>query len=266
VQTLQEELEMYRNVGLEEIKQLHRDFIGASVGEVAVVGDFDPAATKKQLAEMLSGWKSKLPYARIDRPAITDIPASLERIQTPDKSNAMLYSSQQFSLDDEAPEFAALEIGNFILGGGTLSSRLGDRVRQVEGLSYGIRSMISGRHRDLRTDFALYAITNPVNVEKLMQVINEELVKLRQEGITDDELAKAKEAYLQGEKVRRAEDGSLANLLLGSMFNRRTLQFTADYEKRVSELTIPQVNEAIKKYVLPDRLVTAVGGDFEKKQ
>ncbi len=265
VQSLEEELDMYRNVSLQEIKDLYSDFIGGSVGEVAVVGDFDLAATKQQLTAMLSDWKSKLPYTRIDKPAINDIPASLERINTPDKSNAMLYSSQQFTLDDESPEYAALEIGNFILGGGTLSSRLGDRVRQQEGLSYGIRSGITGRHRDLRTDFTLYAITNPLNVDKLMKVINEELEKLRVGGITADELAQAKDAYLQGEKVRRAEDGSLCGILLGSMFNRRTMQYTADYEKQISELTIAQVNAAIKKYILPDRLVTAVGGDFEKK-
>ena len=99
-----------------------------------------------------------------------------------------------------------------------------------------------------------------------MTVINEELVKLRNEGVTADELARAKESYLQAEKVRRAEDKGLASQLLGTMFNRRTLQFTADYEKRVAELTIDDVNSAIKKYILPDSLVMAVGGDFEKKE
>ena len=266
VPTMQEELELYRSVTIDEIRELHRDFIGASVGEVSVVGDFDSEELKKQLTDKLADWKSKKPYARIDRPAITNIPGGVERILTPDKSNAMLYSSQQFSLDDEAPEYAALDVGTFILGGGTLSSRLGDRVRQQEGLSYGIRSSVSARHRDLRTDFTLYAITNPANVDRLMSVINEELNKIRTEGITEDELAKAKEAYLQNEKVRRADDGSLASQLLGSMFNRRTLQFTAEYEKRIASLTVPQVNEALKKYILPDSLVTAVGGDFEKKE
>jgi zinc protease len=266
VPTMQEELEIYRAVTIDQIRDLHREFIGASVGEVSAVGDFDSEAVKKQLTELLSTWKSKQSYARIDRPAVTNIAGGIERINTPDKSNAMLFSSQQFALDDEAPEYAALDVGTFILGGGTLSSRLGDRVRQQEGLSYGIRSSVSARHRDLRTDFTLYAITNPANVDRLMNVINEELDKIRKDGITEDELAKAKEAYLQNEKVRRADDGSLASQLLGSMFNRRTLQFTADYEKRIADLTVPQVNDALKKYVLPKNLVTAVGGDFEKKE
>ncbi|MGV3485314.1 MAG: M16 family metallopeptidase, partial [Planctomycetaceae bacterium] len=264
VPTFEEELEMYRGVTIEQIRELHREFIGASVGEVAIVGSFDADSVKKQLTDQLSDWKSKQPYTRIDRPANTDVPGSVERIHTPDKSNAMLYSGQQFVLDDEDPAFAALEIGNFILGGGTLSSRLGDRVRQQDGLSYGIRSGVTARHRDSRTDYTLYAITNPANIDRLMAAINEELVKLREGGVTEDELTKAKDAYLQGEKVHRAEDGSLAGQLLASMFNRRTLKFTAEYENRVRELTVAQVNDAIKKYILPDRLVTAVGGDFEE--
>jgi len=266
VPTLAEELEMYRSVTIDEIGSLHRDFIGANVGEVAVVGDFDIDATKLQLTNALSGWKTETPYARIDRPANTKIEGNLERIQTPDKANAMLYSSRQFDLDDEAPEFAALDIGNFVLGGGTLSSRLGDRVRQQEGLSYGIRSSITGRHRDERTDFTLYAITNPGKIDKLMEVIKEELVRLKTDGVTADELDKAKAAYLQAEKVRRAEDGSLASALLGNMFNRRSMEFTAKYEQRIANLTLEDVNAALKKYIVPDELVTAVGGDFEKKE
>ncbi len=263
VPTLEEEMEMYRDTTIEQIREMHRDFIGASVGELAVVGDFEPAELKQQLTDSFSTWKSKQPYTRFDRPANTSVAGGTTRIKTPDKSNAVFYSSAQYKLDDEAPEFAALEIGNFILGGGTLSSRLGDRVRQQEGLSYGVRSGVTGRHRDERTDFTLYAITNPNNVEKLTTVINEELEKIRTGGVTEDELGRAKEAYLQGEKVRRADDDGLASQLLASMFNRRTLQFTSDYEKRIAQLTIPQVNAALKEFILPDRLVIAVAGDFK---
>jgi len=95
-----------------------------------------------------------------------------------------------------------------------------------------------------------------------MTVIREELDKLRDQGVTPEELARAKDAYLQAERVRRATDSSLTGLLLGSIYNQRTLQFTADYEKRISELTIEQVNQAIRDYILPERLVMAVAGDF----
>ncbi len=77
---------------------------------------------------------------RIDRGPHPEVEGSLDVIETPDKENAVYRASQQYRLSDEDPEFAALELGNFILGGGSLSSRLGNRVRQQEGLSYGIAS------------------------------------------------------------------------------------------------------------------------------
>ncbi len=260
--TLEEQLALYRAVTIDQIRDFYHQFIGGHAGELAVVGDFDSADVKGRVTEIVSDWAAEKGYERFDRPAVTDVPGGIDRIATPDKSNAMLYSSMQHELDDETVEFAALEIGNFILGGGSLSSRLADRVRQQEGLSYGIRSGVSGRHRDLRTDFTLYAITNPQNVDRLIEVIKEEIELLRKDGVTEDELAKAKAAYLQGERVRRAEDSSLAAQLLGTMFNRRTMEFTAEHERRVSELTVEQVNAAIEAYILPERLVIAVAGDF----
>ncbi len=262
VPTFEEEMAMYREVTIDQIRDFYTQFIGGQAGELVVVGDFDADAVKDRVAAIIRDWKAPLPYVRFDRPAVTDAVAGVERIGTPDKSNAMLYSSMQFGLDDEDPRFAALEIGNHILGGGSLSSRLADRVRQQEGLSYGIASGVSGRHRDVRTDFTLYAITNPENVDRLLQVIDEEIQRLRTDGVSEDELARAKEAYLQGERVRRAEDGSLAGLLLSTLFNQRTLQFNADYEARVAELTKEAVDQALTEFIQPENLVTGIAGDL----
>jgi len=155
-------------------------------------------------------------------------------------------------------------LGNFILGGGSLSSRLGNRVRQQEGLSYGIASYTLARAKDERVDFVVAAITNPGKKDRLVQVINEELVRIRQEGITETELVEAKAAYLQAARVRRSDDGALNQALLGSLFNERTLQHLADHEKNIAEATVESVNNAIKKYLDPAKLVIGVAGDFAK--
>jgi len=263
VHTLEEEIEMYKAVTIEGIREFYNDFISGQAGELAVVGEFDDQQVKQQVLDIVGDWTTKMPYVRFDRAAVTNVPGSVSKVSTPDKSNAMLYSSMQYHLDDEEPAFAALEMGNFVLGGGSLSSRLADRVRQQEGLSYGIRSGVTGRHRDKRTDFTLYAITNPQNVDRLLDVIKEEIALLREKGVTADELARAKDSYLQGERVRRAEDSSLAAQLLGSLFNGRTLEFNAKYESRIAELTVEEVNQAIIEFVDPSRLVIAVAGDFQ---
>src|SRR5690606_6186194 len=99
VPTLQEGLELYRNVTIEQIREFYDEFIGAQEGELAVVGDFDPQQVKSQVSELLEGWKPKQPYVRFDRPAVTNVEGGVTRIATPDKSNAMLYSSLQHNLD-----------------------------------------------------------------------------------------------------------------------------------------------------------------------
>ncbi len=76
VPSLEEELEIYRKVTIGEIEELHREFLGASVGEVSIVGDFDSDAIKQKLTAHLSNWKNKLPYTRIDKPAFTNIRAA----------------------------------------------------------------------------------------------------------------------------------------------------------------------------------------------
>lgn len=266
VQSIDEEIEMYRSVTIEEIAALHREFIGSHAGEVTAVGDFDVESFKALIKEQLDGLEVDQPYVRVDRPAHPEIPGSLEAIETPDKENAVYRASLQVNLSDSDPEFAALELGNFILGGGSLSSRLGNRVRQQEGLSYGIASYTLPRSKDSRVDFTVAAITNPGKKDRLIEVINEELIRIREEGITETELKEAKAAYLQAARVRRSDDGALNQELLSSLFNERTLQHLADHEQNISDATLEAVNAAIRKYIDPERLVISVAGDFAKAQ
>ena len=264
VQSIEDEIAMYRAVTIEQIASLHRDFIGNEAGEVTAVGEFDVESLKQLLVAELKDLDSDEPYVRVGRPAHPEVPGSIEAIETPDKENAVYRASLQVNLADSDPEFASLELGNFILGGGSLSSRLGNRVRQQEGLSYGIASYTLPRSKDNRVDFIVAAITNPGQKDRLVQVINEELVKIREEGITETELNEAKAAYLQAARVRRSDDGALNQELLGSLFNDRTLQHVADHEANIANATVESVNAAVRKHIVPENLVIGVAGDFAK--
>ncbi|TWU45928.1 Protease 3 precursor [Novipirellula aureliae] len=262
VQSIDEQIDMYRNVSIDEIRDLHNRFLGNQAGEIAIVGDFEPAQVESLGREQLEDWTVKEPYVRVGRDPHPGIDGSMEVIETPDKANAFYFASEQFELSDESPEYSALVLGNFILGGGGLSSRLADRVRQQEGLSYGVRSSLSARARDNRVDFIIYAITNPENREKLLRVIREELDRLLREGVSKEELAKAKEAYLQRNRVSRSDDASLASELLSTIFNERTMAYYAEHEDQIRNATVESVNEALRKYIDPDKLVEAIAGDF----
>lgn len=264
VPTIDEEIARYTDVQIDEIRQLYDQFIGNQAGEVVMVGNFDPDVAIERWKRLLDDWKAPQPYQRYQRPAHPEIAGSVELLETPDKSNAMLFAQQQYELSDEAKTYAPLVMGNFILGGGSLSSRLADRVRQQEGLSYTIRSSLSGSKRDEKTDFLLYAITNPENKDKLLRVIREELQKIRKEGVTEDELARAKKAFLETQMLQRTDDAALASTLLSTMFNQRTMEYYDELEQQIQAVTIDEVNDAIRKFIEPDDLVIAIAGDFSK--
>jgi zinc protease len=262
VMSIEEEIAMYEAVKIDEIRNLHEKFLSNQAGEVSLVGDFDAEEVKALLVAQLKDWNTEQPYVRVGRGPHPEIDGAISLIETPDKANAFLFSSQQYALSDDDEAYASLVLGNFILGGGSLSSRLGDRVRQQEGLSYGVRSSVVSRTKDGRVDFILYAITNPENKDRLVEVIREELDRLRKDGVTEDELQRAKESYLQASRVRRTGDGALAGELVGTIFNERTMEYHAEHERRIQAATVQSVNQAIRSYIVPEKMVTAIAGDF----
>lgn len=264
IPTVTEELERFKAVTREQIEQLYRDFVGAQAGEVSVVGDFDPQQVTKLLGEMFAGWKSSQPYARIPRQVFPDVKGGKEQILTPDKANAIYVAGEAFPMKDGDPDYPAIVLGNFVFGAGSLYSRLGNRIREKEGLSYGVGSFIAAESHDPRASITLYAICNPQNAPKVETSIADELKLLLDKGVTDDELDQAKSGYLQEQQVSRSEDGRLVGLLADTMFAGRTMAYYSDLEERIQSLTPDQVVKALRKHIDPQRLAVVIAGDLKK--
>ena len=266
VPTLEERIERYKAVTIEQVREMHSKLLSGQFGEVTAVGDFDAVALERAFETMLSGWTTDVPQERVAQPAITTIAGKVEKIETPDKANAVFYAGEAIAMRDDNPDYPALLIGNYIMGAGAMSSRLGERIRQKEGLSYSVGSGLSAHPVDERARLTLFAITNPENKEKLMTAIKQEIDVLLQDGITDDELAAAKQGYLQGEQLSRTSDAALTQILAGTIFAQRTMEYHNKFETAVAELDVAKVNAALRKYIDPARLVIAVAGDFAKTE
>jgi len=230
------------------------------------VGDFDPEQMREQVEQIVAGWTSEVPFQRFATLANTSVEGQMIQIETPDKANSVFYARQQWPMREDHPQLAALTVGNFILGGGALSSRLGDRVRQKEGLSYGIGSGLSAHPVDERGDLTMYAITNPANKDKLLKAIQEELKRLLDEGITEKELEDAKQGLLQGQQVARSNDIRLAQILAGNLFAKRDMMFQKQFEQKLASLTVDEVKAALRDWIRPERIVMATAGDFANAQ
>jgi zinc protease len=263
--TFDEEIQQVKSLDVEQVRKLYQDFLGAHAGEWVIVGDFEEKESLPVVTRITAGWKGTKPYARIPRVSPEKLAGGKQVINTPDKANATYIAGLILPLRDDDPDYAALVIGNHLFGGGSLSSRLGDRVRQKEGLSYGVGSSFNASALDRRASLVIFAICNPVNMTKVETAIREELDKLLKEGISEEELARAKQGYLQQQQVNRTSDTQLASTLSECLQAGRTMTHHADLEKKIAALTPAQVTDTVRKHLAAGKLFIVTAGDFEKK-
>jgi zinc protease len=153
-------------------------------------------------------------------------------------------------------------MGNYIFGSGTLSSRLGDRIRQKEGLTYGVSSSLTASSWDKRATLTITAICNPKNMSRVEVAAREELDRLLKDGVTSEELDKAKQGYLQARQVGRTSDQALAGMLSNLRQLNRTMAYEADMDQKIEALTPEAVLAALRNHIDASKLVVVVAGDF----
>lgn len=261
-----EEAEKVQAVTIEDIQKVYSRLLSSSVGELTVVGDFDPELVIPAVDEFTKSWTSDVKFERLAKESVNNEKGEMQQIITPDKANAAYVAAMTIPMRDSHPDYPALSIGNFILGSSGLSSRLGDRVRQKDGLSYTIQSSLQPSAVDERTTFFLFAISNPENAAKVHDAIQDELQRLIKDGITQEELDAAKAGYLQEQQVNRTEDRAIAQMLESYAFIGRDMKYVAVQEERISQLTVEEVNAALRKHLDPKRLFVVTAGDFREKE
>ncbi len=261
--TPEESVADYKAATLEDVKKFYADYYGASVAELAVVGDFDGKEIGKLGGDLLGDWKSPRAFERVPRPynAVEPMNQSLE---APDKANAFFIAGVNLKLRDDDPDYPALVLGNYMMGGGFLNSRLAARIRQKEGLSYGIGSQLQASPLDASGSFVTFAIYAPQNVGKLEAAFKEEVARALKDGFAEQEVKEAKSGYLQSRQVSRAQDASLARTLAQDLFIKRTLEWDAAIEKKIAALTPGEIVEAMRRRIDPSKITIVKAGDFAK--
>ena len=250
---------------VEDVRAFYKQFYGGQNATLAVVGSFDEPTLRQRVDKQLGTWKASTAYTRIPL-RIFPGTAQSQALQTNDKANAMFVAVMKYPLRDDSPDYAALYLANYVLGDGILNSRLATRIRQKEGVSYGVGSYMSADDNDEVGSFMSYAIYNPDNSARLEQAYKEEVERLIKDGITPEELKAAKSAALQSFQVQRADDRNVASTWAQYLTKAegRTFAHDAELERRIAALTPAQVNAAAKKYLDYSKLTIVKAGDFAR--
>ncbi len=261
--SLDEELAAVKAVTLEDVKKFYADYYNGSSATAGFVGDFDATQVKEKLAKVLGNWSAIKSYTRIANP-YKPVQVQNREFKTPDKKNAMFLAGMPVQIRDDNPDFAAVYMGNFMFGGGFLNSRLATRIRQKEGISYGVGSQFSAGPLDDNGAFVSYAIYNPQEKGRLEMAWKEELARALADGFTAEELQGARSGALQSRQVARANDAQLAGTLNSMLEYGRTMAFSQGIDDRISSLTLAEINAAMKKHLDPTKVVFVKAGDFKE--
>ena len=260
VGTIDEQIADTSAVTLDEVRKFHARFYGASHGEIVVVGQFKEAAVRAAAAELLGGWSVAAPYAPITTAYQKLAPVNL-KIETPDKQNATFDAALAFAMSDTDPDYPAMLLANYMFGG-SITGRAPNRIRNQEGLSYGVNSRFVAPALGNAASFGGTAISNPQNAPKVEASFRDELEKTLANGFRGDEVDAAKKALRDQRTVARTQDAQLLNLIAAREEFGRTLAWDTQMDAKLDALTVEQVNAAFRRHVSLDQLSIAKAGDF----
>ncbi len=261
-----ESLEDLANTSLEDVKTFYKDFYGANNSISAFVGELDKKQVTDFLQKTFGSWKSKMMFATI-KPKYFDVKGTTETIKTPDKTNAMLLGNININISETHVDFPAMFMANELLGGGAfLSSRIPQRLRENEGMSYGAGTFMNSNYRFDVSSWGVYAMFNPLYKGRLDSALHQEIDKAITGGFTKDELEKSKNAWLEGNKTMLGMNDFLARQLRWYIRDSRDLSDFTDFESKIKSLSLESVNAALRKYFDKSKLVLVYGGDFDKNK
>ncbi len=260
----EESLEDLAKVKLEEVKKYYTDFYGANNSVSSFVGQLDKPKITVFLQNTFGKWNSKESYKEIE-PLYFETKEITETINTPDKTNAMMLAGMNLNISRKNPDYPAVAMANELLGGGAfLSSRIPQRLRENEGMSYGAGSFLNVQYKYNTGNWGMYAMFNPIYKGRLDSALRQEVDKAIKGGFTQDELTKSINSFLEQDKTSLGNNDNLASMLRAFMVNDRDLNQYVEFENKLKALSLEAVNAALRKYFDRSKLVMVYGGDFEK--
>jgi zinc protease len=258
--TREEQIPELQKVTLDQARAFHDRFYGANYGILAVVGPVEPAEIQKAATSLFGSWNTAKAYKTLATP-FKKAPPINEKIETPDKANAQFVAGERFQLSQNDPDYPAIVLASYLFGE-PITSRISDRIRNREGLSYGANARLTV---PAEGDSALLSGTvslNPGVGPKVEASFVDELKNVYEKGFTAAEVEGAKKAWLDSRMVGRSTDGALLNLLVSHEQINRPLQWDADLESKIRALTADQVNAAFRRHIDPANLSIVKAGDF----
>ena len=243
-----------------EIREFYRSQYGPDNTIIAVVGDTTEQEIVALLTTAFKGWK------RTPRPLpapvpIPEITKTVVRKIDKNITQANIIMGHR-GISREHPDYYAIVVMNYILGGGGFSSRLMDNIRDNRGLAYSVYSYFAARKET--GSFAVEIQTKNDSANEALSEILKEIRTIQTKLVSQEELADAK-AYLTGSFPLRMDTyGKIAGTLVFAEIYGLGLDYPRKYLSSIRAVTRKDVLNTARKYLHPDEMVIVVVADQKK--
>jgi len=260
---IDERIKMVNNIQSSNLKNFHDIYYGLGNMTIVAVGDVDSEEVSAQVAKVFDSWKTS-PLKKKESSLTANIAGgATEYVTIKDKTSADIYIGLPIGIDRNHEDYYPLMLGTYILGG-NFSARLMQTVRDEQGLTYHIQSTLGGVDNGNDGYWLIGGSFAPQMVEQGYNASIEQLDKWLEGGVTQAELDAKKSTITGSYKVGLATTRGLAGQILSNSERGRAIDYLDVFTELINEITLDEVNDAIKKYIDKDRLVFVAAGSLDK--
>ncbi|MEL7244978.1 MAG: pitrilysin family protein, partial [Cyanobacteria bacterium J06573_2] len=242
----------------EDVVNFHEKHYRPDTTVLALVGDFQPAQVKEMLEKEFGDWKGTGDTPKIEYPPV-NLPDKIIRYNpvVPGKAQAITFMGNK-AINRQDPRYYAAKILNHILGGDTLSSRLGSQIRDRLGLTYGIYSnFLAGKNSGT---FLIEMQTSPEDTTKAIASTRQLLEEMHRKGVTAAEVETAKHNLTGNYNVSLASPDELIYRIIKNHVLGLETDEIRSYTDKIQAVTPDQVNQAARELLHPDKIVVVTAG------
>lgn len=239
-----------------QVRAFYRRYYTAANAVVAIVGDLTSAQARRIAAQLVDGLPAGEPAPAL--PAVAELTAALEKfIRHPSTQSHVLMGQPGDYRGD--PDYFPLYVGNHILGGSGLVSRISEEVREKRGLSYSAYSYFYPMAR--KGPYVLGLQTRNDKRDEALKVLRQTLERFVEDGPDANELEAAKKNITGGFPLRVSSNGKIVEYLAVIGFYHLPLDYLETFTGKVEAVTLEQIRDAYRRRVHPERMVTVIVGD-----
>jgi len=248
-----------KSLRAQSLKDFFSRFYRPNRSIISVVGDVSEREISQALNQALRGWSKGAAGVPPPAPATIGVPQTIRLNKELTQANIMLGHA---GVPRRHPDYYAIQVMNYILGGGGFSSRAMDSIRNERGLAYSVYSYFGADQSHGSFQFVMQ--TKNESAGEAIGLARDEIRKLREQSVSEQELSDAKN-YLTGSFPLRFDTNRRVAGFLGQVeLFGLGLDFADRYSGLIGKVTREDVLRVAKQFLQPEKLITVIVGDQKK--